>query len=199
GVQVENVARVSFAAWRTTQQQRHLTVGNGLLGQVVISDHGMLAVVTEPFANGAAGERRDVLERCRIRSGSCDNDRVLQSARFFELTDELGNGRTLLTYGDVDAVELVVFVASVVCRLLVEESVENDGGLAGLAVTNHELALAAADRDQGVDSLETGGHRFVHGLARQNARSLDVNATALGVLDRTLAVDRVTQTVNNAA
>src|SRR5690606_20450636 len=50
GVQVENVTRVSFAARRTTEQQGHLTVSNGLLGQVVVGDHGMLAVVAEVFA-----------------------------------------------------------------------------------------------------------------------------------------------------
>src|SRR5690606_23058037 len=131
--------------------------------QIVISDNGMLAIVTEPLADGAAGERRDVLERCRVRSGRSDNDRVRQGAGFFELLDELGNGRTLLTNSHVDAVELVgVRRAGIVSGLLVEEGVQNDGRLAGLAVANDEFALATANRDQGVDSLETGGHWFVH-------------------------------------
>ncbi|KKB08423.1 hypothetical protein VE26_10360, partial [Devosia chinhatensis] len=44
----------------------------------------------------------------------------------------------------------------------VEEGVQDDGGLAGLAINDDELELAAADRDQGVDGIEAGGHRLVH-------------------------------------
>ena len=57
-------------------------------------------------------------------------------------------------------------------------------GLAGLAVADDQLALAAADRDQRVDGLEAGRHRLVHRLARDDARRLDVGDAALGGLDR---------------
>src|SRR5690606_27569196 len=70
---------------------------------------------------------------------------------------------------------------------------------AGLAVADDEFALATADRDQSVDGLEAGRHRFVNRLARQNARSLDVDAATFGVNDRALAVDRVAETVDHAA
>ena len=36
GVQVENVTRVGFASGRPAQQQRKLTVGRGLLGEIVV-------------------------------------------------------------------------------------------------------------------------------------------------------------------
>ena len=38
-VEIEHVARIGFAARRAAQQQRHLAVGDGLLGKVVIDDH----------------------------------------------------------------------------------------------------------------------------------------------------------------
>src|SRR5690606_15038746 len=82
GVQVENVARISFAARRTTQQKRHLTISDGLLGQIVIAYEGVLAVVTEIFAHRAARKRCEILHRSRIGSGSRDNDRIFQSAAF---------------------------------------------------------------------------------------------------------------------
>ncbi len=63
--EVEHVARIGFAARRAAQQQRHLAVGDGLLGQVVIDDHGVHAVVAEILAHGAAGERREELHRRR--------------------------------------------------------------------------------------------------------------------------------------
>lgn len=49
-VQVENVTRVGLTTRRTTQEQGHLTVGDGLLGQIVVDDQSVLAVVTEVLA-----------------------------------------------------------------------------------------------------------------------------------------------------
>jgi hypothetical protein len=62
-----------------------------------------------------------------------------------------------------------------------------------------KLALAAADRDQRVDGLEAGRHRLMHRLARNDAGSLDVDARTLVAPDRALAVDRVAESVDNAA
>src|SRR5690606_26090520 len=76
---------------------------------------------------------------------------------------------------------------------------EGDRGLAGLAVADDQLTLAAPDRDQGVDGLEAGRHRLVHGLARNDAWGLHVHAAALGGLDRALAVDGVAEGVDDAA
>ena len=84
--------------------------------------------------------------------------------------------------------------------LLVEDGVDRDGGLAGLAVADDQLALAAADRDQGVDGLQAGLHRLVHRLARNDAGRLDVHAAAFGdALIGALAVDRIAQRVDDAA
>ena len=61
-------------------------------------------------------------------------------------------------------------------RLLVDDGVDDDGGLAGLAVADDQLALAAADRDQRVDRLDAGLHRLVHRLARNDAGRLHLDA-----------------------
>src|SRR3546814_4122553 len=90
----------------------------------------------------------------------------------FQYLHELGDAGALLADGDVDAVELLRLVVALVDRLLIDDGVERDGGLAGLAVADDELALAAADRDQRVDRLEAGLHRLVHRLARDAARRL---------------------------
>ncbi len=180
GVQIEHVARIGFAARRAAQQQRHLAIGDGLLGQIVIDDDGVHAVVAEILAHGAAGERRQELHRRRIGGGGGDDDRVFQRALLFEHLHELRDGRALLPDRDIDAVELDLLVGRLVERLLVEDGVERDRGLAGLAVADDQLALAAADRDQRVDRLEAGRHRLVHRLARNDARRLDVDALALG-------------------
>src|SRR6185312_2638345 len=114
--------------------------------------------------------------------------------------DELRHGGSLLADRDVDAIELLALRgARNVQRLLIENGVQRNRGFAGLAVADDQLALPAADRDQGVDGLEAGRHRFVHRLARNDAGSFDVNALALGRLDRTLAVDRIAQRIDHAA
>ena len=116
-----------------------------------------------------------------------------------EHLDELGDGRALLADRDVDAIELLALVAALVERLLVEDGVERDRGLAGLAVADDQLALAAADRDHRVDRLEAGRHRLVDRAARNDAGRLDVDAGALGGVDRALAVDRIAERVDDAA
>ena len=110
-MQIEHVARIGFAARRAAQQQRHLAIGDGLLGQIVIDDDGVHAVVAEIFAHGAAGERREILQRRGVRRrGRGDDDRIFHRAVFFELFDELRDGRALLADGDDDAVELLALV-----------------------------------------------------------------------------------------
>lgn len=46
-MQVENVTGVSLTSRGTAEQQRHLTVGDGLLREIVVDDKRMLAIVTE--------------------------------------------------------------------------------------------------------------------------------------------------------
>ncbi len=79
GMEVEDVAGVGLAAGRTPEQERHLAVGDGLLGQVVKDDEGVLAVVAEVLAQGAAGVRGEVLERGGVGGGGRDDNRVPHS------------------------------------------------------------------------------------------------------------------------
>src|SRR5262249_34987256 len=85
---------------------------------------------------------------------------TLQRALLSERVPEVGSSAALLDDRDIDAVELDLLVARGVQRLLVQHRVERDRGLAGLAITDDQLALAAADRDQRVDGLEAGRHRL---------------------------------------
>ena len=151
------------------------------------------------FAHGAARERREILHRRGVGGGGGDDDRIGQRAVVLQHLDELRDGRALLADGDIDAIELGLLVAERVDRFLVEDGVEDDGGLAGLAVADDQLALAAADGDQRVDGLEAGLHRLVHRLAGNDAGRLDVDAALLVALDRALAVDRVAESVDHAA
>src|SRR6185295_716984 len=74
-----------------------------------------------------------------------------------------------------------------------------DRRLAGAAVADDQLALAAADRDHRVDRLHPGLHRLVHRLARDDAGCLDLDLAALLADDRLAAVDRQADRVDDAA
>src|SRR5207244_4893379 len=111
----------------------------------------------------------------------------------------LGDGRALLTDGDINAIEFLRFITAGVDRLLVQDGVDRNRRLAGLAVADDELALATADGHQSVDGLEAGLHRLMHRAARNDARSLDLDALAIDVRHRALAVDGIAQPIHHAA
>ena len=198
-MQVEDVARERLAAGGTAKEKGHLAVSGRLLREIVIDDQRMHAVVPEILAHGAAGIGGKELQRRALRGGRSDHDRILHRTGVFQDLHHLGDRGALLADRDVDAVELLALVVALVDRLLVDEGIDGDRGLAGLAVTDDQLALAAPDRDQAVDRLETGLHRLVHGLPRDDAGSLHLDQLALGRLDRPLAVERIAERVDHAA
>lgn len=216
-VQVENVTGVGLTTGGTTEQQRHLTVSNGLLGQIVVDDQGVTSIITEPFTDRSlgfvivscvryfgrgwtyTGERSNVLQRSCLRGSGGNDDGVLHGIVLLKSLDELSNGGSLLANSDVDTVQLLLLVASVVPSLLVKDGVKSDGSLTGLTITNDQLTLTTADGNHGIDGLEASLDGLVDRLARQNARSLELStATLLGV-EGALAVNGVTKSINNTS
>ena len=124
-------------------------------------------------------------------AGRHHDDRVLEGAVLTQRLDEVGDGGGLLADGDVDALHAQA--------TLVDDRVDRDRGLAGLAVADDQLALTTADRDQRVDRLDAGLHRLVHGLAADDAGRLDLHAARLHVGERTAAVDGLAERVDDAA
>ena len=64
--------------------------------------------------------------------------------------------------------------------LVVDDRVDRDRRLAGLAVADDQLALAAADRDHRVDRLQAGLHRLGDRLALDDAGRLELGRARLG-------------------
>ena len=137
-VAVEHVARIGFASGRTPHQQRQLAIRDRLLGQIVIDDQGVLALEHEVLGHRRAGIGRDVLQRRGAGGARHDHRRVVHRAVIVQRLDHAGHRRVLLADRHVEALHAGVF--------LVEDRVDGDGRLAGLAVADDQLALAAADR-----------------------------------------------------
>jgi hypothetical protein len=200
-VQVEDITGVGLTSRGTTEEQRHLTVSNGLLGQIVIDDNGVAAVVTEPLTHGGTGEGSDVLQGGGLGSGGSDDDGVLHGILLLKGLDELSDGGTLLTDGNVDTVQLLLLggVGGVVPALLVEHGVESDSGLTGLTITNDQLTLTTADGNHGVDTLHTSLYGLVDGLTGQDTGGLKLSTALLLGVKGTLAVNGVTESVDDTA
>ena len=95
-----------FTSWWTSQKERHLTVSNGLFGQIVIEDDSVTAVISEPFTHGATRVWSQVLKWSGVGSGSNDDDGVFHGVVSFQTGDKLRNSRLFLTNSNVDAVPL---------------------------------------------------------------------------------------------
>ena len=190
-VQVEDVARVGFAARRAAQQERDLAVGPGLLGEVVVDDQRVLAGVAEVLAHRAAGVRGDVLHGRRGGGARGDDDGVVHRAALLEGAHDVGDGGHLLADGHVDALDAAV--------LLVDHGVDGDGGLADLAVADNQFALAAADGDHGVDALHAHLHGLADALAGDDAGGDLLDGLGAHGVDGALAVEGVAESVDDAA
>ncbi len=190
-MQVEHIAGVSFTPGRAAQQQRNLAVSPGMLGEVVIDHQGIAAGLHELLADGAAGIGGNVLQGCRLIGGGDHHGGVLHGAEALQDGHGAGDGGFLLPDRHVDADQ--------VFALLVDDGVDGKGGLAGLPVANDQLALAATDGDHRVDGFDAGLHRGVHVLAHDHARRNALDRAVAVDLDRTFAVDRLTQGIDHAA
>ena len=197
-MQVEDVTGVGLTARRATQQERHRAVGLGLLAQVVEDDEDVLALIHPVLADGRAGVGREVLEAGRVGGGSRDDRRVLHGAGLFERAAHTRDGRALLADRDVDAADLLRRVARLPVLLLVDDRVDRDRRLAGLAVADDELTLPAPDRDHRVDGLDAGLQRLVHRLTHHDVGRLQLELAAALGLDVAEAVDRLTERVHDA-
>jgi hypothetical protein len=190
GVQVEDVARVRLAARRAAQEQRHLAVGVRVLGEVVVHAERVAALVEEVLGHRAARVGRHELDRRRLVGGRRHDDAGVERARLGEGLGQADHRGHALADGDVHGHDARV--------LVVDDRVDRDRRLARLAVADDELALAAADRDHGVDRLQARLHRLLHGLARDHARGLELGGPGLGQVDVALAVERAAERVDDA-
>ncbi|CAB4715331.1 unannotated protein [freshwater metagenome] len=125
----------------------------------------MLAVFHPVLTHCATCVRSEVFKRCWIGCRSSHDNGVLKCAVLTEHFYRLSNGGTLLTNSDVDALHTQA--------ALVDDGVDRDCGLTGLAVSNDQFALSTTDWGHGVDCFDTGLQRLVHWLAAHDAWRLN--------------------------
>jgi hypothetical protein len=186
GVEVEDVAGVGLASGGAAEQQGHLAVGDGLLGEVVVDDDGVAAVVAEELAHGAPGVGGEVLEGGGVGGDGGDDDGVgeggeevggllgrVEVAALVEvagLLEDLGDARDgglLLADADVDAVARLGGLelgdgGALAEVLLPAEALVEEGLVDDHVEADGGLArLAVADDELAL--AEADGHHGVHG------------------------------------
>ena len=145
-VEIEDITGVGLTTGRSSEEEGHLSVGDGLLGEIVVDDEGVLGVVTEELTDGASRVGSQELEGCGVGGSGSDDNGVLHAVSLLEQTGDVGDRGSLLSDGDVDAVERLGLVTSLEDGLLVQDGVDGDGSLASLSITNDQLTLASANR-----------------------------------------------------
>ena len=155
----------------------------------------MASRVAEVLADARPGKRGNKLERCGDRRGCVYDHGILHRPVFFQRALDLGDGRGLLSDGDVDAIDGgVCFVR----RLLADHGIDKYRGFAGLTVANDEFALSAADRNHGVDRLDPRKQRLKYRFAVDDARRLALERHFAGFpCQCSEAVQRLPQRVDN--
>ena len=198
-VEIEDITRVSLTTWWSSEEERHLSISDGLLGKIVVDDESVLAVVSEVLTNGTGGVRSQELKRSRLRGSSGNDDRVVHGVGILEGSDDVGNGRSLLANGRVDAVKLLSSVTLVEVFLLVENSINGNSGLTSLSVTNDQLTLASTNWHKSIDALNTSLHGLVDRLSWDDTWSLELNTLSQVRSNWTSTIDGVTKRVNDSA
>src|ERR1700689_2329564 len=151
----------------------------------------MALAIPEKLAHRASRIRCDVLHGSWIGSCGRYHDGIVHGAKIFQSLHHLGDRGSLLANSDVDAND--------VAALLIDDGVERDRGLAGLAVADNQLALAAADRNHGVDGFDACLQRLFHRTAIYHAWSDGFHWARLAGGNGSFAVDGHAQRVHHAA
>ena len=119
---------------------------------------------------------------------SSHDDGVIHRTMFFKLAHHIGDRRLLLTDGNVNTLNAAA--------LLIDDGIYRHCGLAGLTIADDQLTLATTDRYHRVDCLISSLYRLIYRLTIDHARRHALNRRLTRCIDRTLAVNRITQRIN---
>ena len=138
----------------------------------------------------------DEVSRCRLVN---IGNHLLHSISVSKPLDNLGNGGSLLSNSHIDAEQLLLGISGIIEPLLIDDGIDGDSSFASLSVSNDQLTLATTNGHQAVHSLDTSLHRLLDRLPGDDARGLESNSVPLLAADGALAVNGVTQGIDNTS
>ena len=162
-----------------------------MLGEIVVHDQHVAAGLHEGLGDTGRGVGRDIRETGRVVTLRHDHDGVGHRPLFPKGGYGLRHGRSALADGAIDAYDILA--------LLIENGIDCNGGLAGLAVPENQLTLPAPHGNERIDDLETGLERNRDGRALHDRRGGTLDWKARFGDYRTIAIQRPTQRVHDAS
>ena len=190
-MQIEYVARICFTSRRTAEQKGHRTISYGVLGEVIIYNEDVFALVHEIFTDSYTGVRCKILHRGSFGcAGMYDNGIIHRTCRFqaFIYAD---NVRIFLSDGYINTNNILSF--------LVQNGIDSNGSFTGTAVTDDKFTLSASDRNHRVDTFQTGLQRYADRLSVGNTCRFHFNVAVFVCLDVAVTVNRLSQRIDYAA
>jgi hypothetical protein len=189
-VNIKDVAGKGLATRGTAQQQGEFAIGAGVMGEIVVNNQHIAALLHEMLRDAGGGVRSDVGEPRRIVALGHDHHGVIQCFLFPQGGHDFRHGGRPLADGAIDAEHILA--------ALVEDGVDGDGGLAGLAVTENQFALAAPDGNERINDFQSCLEWFGHRRAIHDGRGGALDGQALVGGHGALAVERAAERVNDA-
>ena len=133
-MKIKHITRIRFTTRWALQNQRNLTIGNRLLGKVIIDDQRIHTIVHEELTHRCTREGRDILVGRIIASRRRNDNGVFHRASFLEYGNGASDVRILLTNSNVDRInrtevfrEGAILIAVLVVDLpLIDDGINRD-------------------------------------------------------------------------
>ena len=158
--------------------------------KVVIDDQHIAARFHKKLADAGRGVRSDEGKARRVIALGHDDDGIFHRTIFLQGCNGLGDGGSALADGAIDAQNILA--------ALVEDRVDRNCGLPGLAVAEDQFALAAPNGYERVDDFEAGLQRHGDGRAVHDMRGGTLDGQELAGEHRPVAVERTAERVDDA-
>ena len=113
----------------------------------------MTAGITEILSDGSPCKGSVILQCSRVARRSSHHNGIVHRTVLVQGIHDRGNGRTFLTNGYINTIHRIT---SFKIGTLVDDGIDGNGRLTGLAVTDNQFTLSAANRYHGIHSLQTG-------------------------------------------
>ena len=128
--------------------------------EIIVYNQRVISLLHPEFSDGAAGKGRQMLKSGQ-GAGLGDKDGgVLHGAIAAQCFYGIDNSRTFLPNEHIDTVDIPA--------PLVDDRVDGYRASAQPFITDQQLALSLADRDERVDNLDAGIEWFMHKITRHD-------------------------------
>ncbi len=160
-----------------------------MVGEVVINDQDVPALLHEIFGHGGGGIGRHEMQSRQGLALGHHHDAVVHDPLLHEVGNQLGHRRIPLADGAINADDAGIF--------LINQGVQDNGGLARLPVPQDQLPLAPADGHQGVHHLQPRLQRHGHRGPGHDGGGFPLHRAALQGVDGTQIVQGTAQGVHH--